>query len=87
MELGVAAVWLAWVSLPPPLSPSFGGWWLGVVGVPAAVACLVGIAAVAMWRGLAPRGVLAWVGLAALGVILVLHAFFLWIIYTFPADF
>ena len=34
-----------------------------------------------------PSGALAWVGLAALGVILVLHAFLLWIVWTFPADF
>ena len=60
---------------------------MDLVAVPAVVACLVGVVAVAMWRGLAPRGALAWVGLAALGVILALHAFFLWIVRTFPADF
>ena len=77
---------MAWAFASPPVS-SFTTWWFDLVAVPAAVACLVGGAAVAMRRGLAPSGALAWVGLAALGVILVLHAFLLWIVWTFPADF
>ena len=85
-ELAVAALWLAWAFAPPPVS-SFTAWWFDLIAVPAVVACMVGAAAVAMWRGVAPRGALAWIGLTALGVILVLHAFFLWIVWTFPADF
>ena len=85
-ELSVAALWLVWAFAPPPVS-SLGSWGFDLVLVPAAVGCLAGGAAVAMWRGLAPRGALAWVGIAALGLILVLHAFFLWIVWTFPSDF
>lgn len=86
MELAIAALWLVWAFAPPPLS-SFTTWWVDLVAVPAAVACLVGGAALAMWRGLAPRGALAWVGLAALVMILVLHGLLLGIVWTFPADF
>jgi hypothetical protein len=85
-ELSVAALWLVWVLAPPPVS-SLGTWWFDLVLVPAGVACLFGVAVVAMWRRLAPRGALAWFGLATLGVILVLHAFMLWIVGTFPTDF
>ena len=85
-ELGLAALWLFWGLAPPPVS-SFGSEWLDLIVVPAAVACLFGVAVVAIWRGIAPTGVLAWVGLTALALILVLHAYIFLIMWTFPADF
>ena len=80
------ALWLGWAFAPPPVS-SFGTWWFDLVAVPAAIACLFGVAVVSMWKGYAPRGASAWIGIVAMGVILVLHAYAALVVATFPADF
>lgn len=86
VPLTVVVLWLAWATAPPSVIPYLGFWFdFGVV--PGVVLVALGLVALAMWRGLAPTNTLAWVGLAALGLILGLQALGLWIVLTFPTDF
>lgn len=86
VALTVAVLWLVWATAPPGVIPYLGFWFdFGVV--PGVVLLALGLVVLAMWRGLAPRNTLAWIGVAALGLILSLEAVGLWIVLTFPTDF
>lgn len=81
VQFTAVAAWLVWVNAPLPV---IGGVWVDVL-VPPVIFGLLFVGSVLV-LSLAPpaRGLLAWLGLSAVSVVLVLHIFFIYIIATFP---